>query len=88
MSIIDLGDKEELAREIANGRVWSGPGWAIQQAVDAINNGDVPMPSYIPDEYRGYITRLDEPMQHVEPMTSGGEQMPLPMPEAGGEPLV
>ncbi len=92
---LDLEDPKVLAKEIANGRVWSGPGWAIELAAATINSGKVPMPEYIPDEYRPLITRDDPPQgRHVEPMAGGGGYMPSvpgeveeidgPMPEGEG----
>lgn len=68
MSLVDLSDIEELADEVAIGRVWSGPPWAVGLAIDAINRGDIPVPEYLPDEIRPYITTTTPPrMPPVEP---------------------
>lgn len=68
----DMSNPDDLAEVVRTGLVWDGPGWAIKRAIDAINKGTLPMPSYIPEPYASYITRDEAPpLPPVEPMTGG-----------------
>jgi hypothetical protein len=68
-----MSDPVILAHFISTGAVWTAPGWVVQMAVDAINNGDVPMPTNIPEEYRPYITATTPPPEvpPTDPLTGG-----------------
>jgi len=83
MPLVNLDDPKVLAEEIANGRVWSGPGWAIDRAVKAINSGKVPYPDNVPEEYAAYLDGEPNAPQRVEPDYTLGA---APADEAGVAP--
>ena len=76
MPLVNLDDPKVLAEEIANGRIWSGPGWAIDRAVKAINSGKVPYPDNVPEEYAAYLDGEPNAPQHVEPDYTLGAGIP------------
>jgi hypothetical protein len=74
MAIVDLSNSATRATYIANGAIWSAPGRAIGAAIEDINAGRVPVPAYIPDEYRPYIKAGEVPVE--QPAVA--ESMPDP----------
>lgn len=71
MTAVNLDIKANLYKEIASGRIWSGPSWAVEKAINAINAGECPVPAYIPDQFRGYIT-TDAPASDIQPVEPMG----------------
>jgi hypothetical protein len=67
MSAIDLDIPENLAEAVRSGAIWSAPGWAIEMALEAINNHTIPVPPNVPERFTPYITASPSDVVPVEP---------------------